>query len=67
MYERMLNKMNKPTLDAIQETMGMAALGKLNQFESFLIVLYDLHKELKFPFGKNYGWGYKYSHKNKHL
>ncbi|MDF2595160.1 MAG: hypothetical protein K0R69_1501 [Clostridia bacterium] len=39
MYERMLNKMNRPTLDAIQETMGMAALDKLNQFESFLIAL----------------------------
>jgi hypothetical protein len=67
MYERMLNKMNIPTMDAIQETIGKAALDKLNQFESFLMELYDLHRELKFPFGNNYGWGYKYSHKNKHL
>lgn len=67
MYERMLNKKNIPTMDEIQETMGKAALEILNQFESFLVELYDLHRELKFPFGKNYGWGYKYSHKNKHL
>lgn len=67
MYERMLNKKNIPTMDEIQETMGKAAQDILNQFESFLVELYDLHRELKFPFGKNYGWGYKYSHKNKHL
>lgn len=28
---------------------------------------YDFKKELRFPFGNNYGWGYKYSHKSSHL
>ncbi len=67
MYERMLDKTNIPTIEAIHETIGAASIDKLIQFESLLMKLYDLSKELKFPFGKNYGWGYKYSHKSKHL
>lgn len=67
MYERMLDKLIIPTLVNIQETIGTAAMEKIYCFETYLKELYDLERELKFPFGKNYGWGYKYSHKNKHL
>ncbi|MDR0476182.1 MAG: DUF3788 domain-containing protein, partial [Treponema sp.] len=29
--------------------------------------LLEINIELKFPFGNNYGWGYKISNKSKHL
>lgn len=67
MYERMLDKDNTPSIELIYETIGTDAAAKLNQFEALLTELYDLSRELKFPFGKNYGWGYKYNHKSKHL
>ena len=35
--------------------------------ETRLADLYDLRKELRFPFGNDYGWGVKYSHKAVHL
>ena len=28
---------------------------------------YALKRDLRFPFGNSYGWGYKYSHKSAHL
>lgn len=67
MYERMLDKSNIPTQEAIKETIGTVAMERMNYFETYLMESYELERELKFPFGKNYGWGYKYSHKNKHL
>ena len=36
-------------------------------FENRLKASYQLARELKFPFGNDYGWGYKYSHKSSHL
>lgn len=39
----------------------------INQIRKHVKKQYDLKKELKFPFGNNYGWGYKYSHKATHL
>lgn len=67
MYERMLEKGVPPTDDLIREYLGMESYRNLLQFEEFLDEHYVLKKELKFPFGNNYGWGYKYSHKSTHL
>jgi hypothetical protein len=67
MYERLLDKNNPPAADLIREFVGIKSYTVLLQFEDFLNNNYHLSKEMKFPFGNNYGWGYKYSHKSSHL
>jgi len=39
----------------------------MDEMERELSVRYDLKKELQFPFGKDYGWGFRYAHKSKPL
>ncbi len=67
MYERLLDKNNPPTTDYIKEYIGTKSYNVLLQFEDFLSNSYHLTKEMRFPFGNNYGWGYKYTHKTSHL
>lgn len=67
MFERMLDKSIMPNESQILETLGQKSYEQLMQFEEILSSRYDLHKELRFPFGNSYGWGYKYSHKTFHL
>jgi hypothetical protein len=67
MGNRMLDKNNIHTEKEIFEFIGNDANKLLKQFEEAFDKQYDIQKELKFPFGNNYGWGYKYSHKTKHL
>jgi hypothetical protein len=67
MYERLLNKSAPPDDGFVKEHLGAENYGFLLQLEKFLNDQYDLKKELKFPFGSSYGWGYKYSHKSSHL
>lgn len=67
MYERMLDKNKIPTTDEIKKYIGESSYKRLLLLESYLENMYLINKELKFPFGSSYGWGYKYSHKTKHL
>ncbi|KPU46138.1 hypothetical protein OXPF_02480 [Oxobacter pfennigii] len=67
MYERLLDKNNPPAENFISELMGVKGYTLLLQFEDFLNHNYHISREMKFPFGNNYGWGYKYSHKSSHL
>ena len=67
MGNRMLDKNIIPTEKDILEFIGNDANNLLKQFEEEFNKQYYMQKELKFPFGNNYGWGYKYSHKTKHL
>ena len=67
MYERMLDKTHMPAIDEIENYIGDVSLGFLKEFTSAMKSRYDLQCELRFPFGNNYGWGYKFSHKKKHL
>ncbi|QUH30597.1 DUF3788 domain-containing protein [Vallitalea guaymasensis] len=67
MYERLLDKNNQPTINQIYDTIGDNGITLLQELEQFLSNNYDIISELKFPFGNNYGWGTKYSHKSKHL
>ena len=67
MYERMLDGGHRPSTLEIQNTLGMKACSYLNLLETRLADLYDLRKEFRFPFGNDYGWGVKYSHKAVHL
>jgi len=67
MYERMLDKSTKPNETAIKEYLGQESSKLLADFESCLRANYQLAKELKFPFGNGYGWGFKYSLRTAHL
>ncbi len=67
MYERMLDKSNEPTTEQIREYIGEPSYRLLIKLEDYLMSHYELSKEIRFPFGKGYGWGFKYSHKSKHL
>ena len=65
--ERFMDKSVIPTSLQIDNLLGKNVVIRLIKFESFLQSNYDIIRELKFPFGNNYGWGYKYSCKNKLL
>lgn len=67
MYERLLDKNNVPSTDYIIKFIGAKSYAVLLKFEDFMSTNYILSKEMKFPFGSNYGWGYKYSHKSGHI
>ena len=67
MYERMLNKETQPEIQEIRQYIGDKSWALVERFEELMKVRYDLNRELRFPFGNSYGWGYKYSHKTKHL
>ena len=66
MGKRMLDKEHPPTSEEIKKSIGKA-YPLLMYLEDNLNQRYDLKKDLKFPFGNTYGWGYKYAHKSKHL
>ena len=67
MYERLLKKNEPPTSGFIEDYLGEQSYALLTELEKQLSNNYQLSKELKFPFGNNYGWGYKYSHKTSHI
>ncbi len=67
MYERMLNKQSVPTENEINEYIGSASVKNMKSIKESLEKLFEINMELKFPFGNNYGWGYKVSSKSKHL
>lgn len=65
--QRFIDKTIMPSPSEINSLLGNEAVERLTRLETFLQNNYDLIRELKFPFGNNYGWGYKYSHKSKLL
>ena len=67
MYKRLLDKDNKPAIEQIEEHLGSDSYNRLLRLEEHLKAHYNLAKEIRFPFGNSYGWGYKYSHKSSHL
>ena len=67
MYERMLDKTKQPAEDEIEQYIGEQRYLLFGRFEDFLQKHYQLVRVMKFPFGNQYGWSYKYSHKTSHL
>ncbi len=67
MADRMLDKNKMPSEADIYEHIGYTSQMLLEKFEMAFVKQYDIQRELKFPFGNSYGWGYKYSHKTKHM
>ena len=63
----MLDKYNTPNKDQINVYIGKKSLEYIQMLKNSLDKYFDINMELKFPFGNNYGWGYKVSHKSKHL
>ena len=66
-YARMLDKSSEPSTGAIIGHMGHDAYARLENLEALLHDRYTLTRELRFPYGNSYGWGYNYSHGKKHL
>lgn len=64
---RLTDSETPPSMDEISSLLGTEAVKRMKQLESFLQSGYELSREMKFPFGSSYGWGYKYSHKAKML
>ncbi|MCL2841373.1 MAG: DUF3788 domain-containing protein [Defluviitaleaceae bacterium] len=64
--KRLFEKAHQPTEAIIQSFMGDDAWQQLMKFEGMLRKHYNLNREMKFPFGRNYGWSFRYTH-NKSL
>ena len=61
--ERLANKGTAPNRETVNHFIGEESINRLSLFEKILQEEYDLTCELKFPFGKSYGWAYRYTHK----
>ena len=64
--KRLSEKAHQPAEDFIQSYMGDDSWQRLMRFENLLREKYVLNREIKFPFGNNYGWSFRYTH-NKTL
>jgi len=66
MYERMLNKQKTPTFeDLIRHSGERGALWLA--LDADLTETFQAVRLIRFPYGKDYGWGVKYSVKSKHI
>jgi len=63
----MLNKEVLPNACEINKFIGKKANTYVNRIIANLRQAFNLQIELKFPFGNNYGWGYKLNIGSKHL
>ncbi|ULQ58715.1 DUF3788 domain-containing protein [Brucepastera parasyntrophica] len=66
-FEKMLDRENPPAPEKISAYTGKAAARRLEKLEQFISENYEMTKSLQFPFGNNYGWGYKYGNKKTHI
>lgn len=66
MHERMLDKKHQPTFEDMLDYCGESREAWV-ELESFLQANYDLKNEIRFPYGKDYGWGKDYKHRTKHI
>ncbi|WMC93442.1 DUF3788 family protein [Kineothrix sp. MB12-C1] len=66
MYERMLDKQTMPSFDEMISFCG--DVGALwIEMDSYLNDKFGIKGNIRFPYGNKYGWGMKYSYKNKHI
>ena len=66
MYERMLDKTETPTFeDLIQYSAQSGALWL--DLDKQMKEAYGATRQIRFPYGKDYGWSAKYSVKSKHI
>ena len=66
MYERMLNKEIFPTFDDM-----LLYCGETSEFwlilDKWIKDEHNAEVQIRFPYGKKYGWSVKYSKKSKHI
>lgn len=66
MYERMLDKSVKPSFEEMKAYCGGA--GELFQeLRDYLITEFGFDWDIRFPYGKAYGWGLNMTKKKKHV
>ena len=66
MYERMLNKQEVPTFADLISYSGSRGFLWL-ALDKRLAEKYNISRQIRFPYGKEYGWSTKYSLKSKHI
>lgn len=66
MYERMLDKNTVPTFEDLLEYSGNSK-DLWQKLDKHLNENYVLTKQIRFPYGNNYGWSVKYSQKGKQI
>jgi hypothetical protein len=66
-HKRMLDKIHIPSESEIRKYIGEKSVENLELIKAGLEKVFEINMELKFPFGNDYGWGYKVSNKSKHL
>lgn len=66
MYERMLDKQNKPTIEEMTSYCGESA-ELFTLLNKWLLNTYDTAAKAVFPYGNNYGWGIAHKKKQKLL
>ena len=67
MFERLLDPDDAPDETAIACHLGPDGFARLLALEGRLAAAYALTRQLRFPYGRRYGWAYKYSHRSAHL
>jgi len=66
MYERMLNKQEEPAFEDLISYSGESGSLWL-ALDKYLEDEFNAKRLIRFPYGKEYGWGAKYSAKSKHV
>ncbi len=66
MYERLLDKQKQPTFEEMIDYCGDSGVLWI-ALENYLQAEFDATRQIRFPYGKDYGWGAKYSRKSKHI
>ncbi|MDD3400975.1 MAG: DUF3788 domain-containing protein [Eubacteriales bacterium] len=66
MYERMLDKQQKPTYEEFINYLGNTK-SLFEQLDNYLLLDLKSEKQLRFPYGNKYGWSMKYFIKRSHI
>lgn len=65
MYERMLNKLEKPTIEEMEKYCGECGT-LFSSLNEWLTITFNTESKQVFPYGNSYGWGIGH-YKNKKL
>ena len=66
MHERLLDKALSPTLDDLIAYSAESGVFWV-ELDEYLTDIFSAKRQIRFPYGNNYGWSCKYSVKSKHL
>lgn len=66
MYERMLNKKEKPAMEEMAKFCGENS-ERFSSLNEWLASEFNTEQKIVFPYGNNYGWGVAHKKKNKFI